>query len=289
MQATIIIPSYNRPRQLATCLAALAKLDGGPWPIVVVDDGSKVALGEVCTPYSNVRLVRQDNAGPGAARNRGVEEAEDAHLLLFIDDDCMPEPQWANCLVEAQSDVPGRLVGGRIVNALPRNVYSSASQSLSTYLYEFYQASGSDMIFFTTNNMCCRREDFLKSGGFGSRFPIASEDRDFGIRWSASGGELVYAPDAVVAHAHDLGLASFWRQHRNYGRGARHLHLAMDQREDPRPKLESARFYFGMLSHPLRNPGHNRLAQSALIALSQVAMVAGYIAEIGKGGATPSS
>lgn len=234
----------------------------------------------MCEPYSNVRLVRQENGGPGAARNRGVEAAEGFDRVLFIDDDCFAEPDWAMRLIEAQADIPMRLVGGRIANALPRNPFSSASQSLSSYLYEFYQSSNSDMTFFTTNNMCCRREDFLAVGGFDSGFSIASEDRDLGLRWRAAGGELHYASEAVVGHAHDLALASFWRQHSNYGRGARHLHKSMDERRDPRPKLESISFYAGMLTHPLRHPGHNRLFQAMLIGLSQVAMVAGYISEI---------
>jgi GT2 family glycosyltransferase len=280
MSACIVIPSYNRPDQLDRCLAAIDRLEGGPWPVIVVDDGSEVPLAPVCDRFENVRMVCQDNAGPGAARNRGVAEAEGYELVLFIDDDCLPEPDWAHRLVEAQGNTPGRLVGGRIVNALPNNVYSSASQSLSNYLCDFYLANGSEMTFFTTNNMCLRREDFLKVGGFDEGFAIASEDRDLGIRWRAAGNELRHEPRAVVGHAHHLRLASFWRQHSNYGRGARHLHLTMDAREDERPKLESVRFYFGMFTAPLRASGRNRLAQAALIGLSQVAMVQGYLAEI---------
>jgi GT2 family glycosyltransferase len=171
-----------------------------------------------------------------------------------------------------------RLVGGRIANALPRNVYSSASQSLSSYLYDYYQATGSEMTFFTTNNMCCRREDFLAVGGFDAGFRFASEDRDLSLRWADAGGALHYAADAVVEHAHDLGPASFWRQHASYGRGAHALHGAMRGRGDPRPKVEPVGFYAGMLLYPLRHRLHGALRQAVLIGLSQVAMVAGYAA-----------
>ncbi|MGB3712625.1 MAG: glycosyltransferase family 2 protein [Erythrobacter sp.] len=278
--ACIVIPTYNRPRELARCLEYLAALEDGPWPVIVVDDGSDAPLGPVCEPYDNVSLVRQENAGPGAARNCGAREADGYDLLLFIDDDCRPAPDWASRLVAVQGGVVKRLVGGRITNALPDNPYSSASQSLSSFLYEYYQANGSAMTFFTTNNMCCRREDFLSVGGFDAGFAIASEDRDLSLRWRDAGGELVYEPAAVIAHAHELSLPSFWRQHHNYGRGARTLHLALDRRSDPRPKLESVRFYFGMLTSPFRHGGRRPVAEALLVGLSQVAMVSGYAASL---------
>jgi len=280
LSACIVIPTFNRPDEIARCLEYVAGLDGGPWPVVVVDDGSPRPLDPVCEGHDNVTLVRQDNAGPGAARNRGAREAAGYDLLLFIDDDCRVAPDWAIRMVAEHGGVPWRLVGGRVSNALPDNPYSSASQSLCSFLYEHYQSSASEMNFFTTNNMCCRRADFLEIGGFDPHFAIASEDRDFSLRWRDAGGTLVYAPEAELAHAHDLSFASFWRQHSNYGRGARTLHTALDNRSDPRPKLENARFYFGMLTSPFRHGGKHPLAEALLVGLSQVAMVSGYAAAL---------
>lgn len=276
--AAIIVPTYNRPAKLGQCLAYLAALDAGPWPIIVVDDGSAQRLDAICAGHENVTLVRQDNAGPGAARNCGAQAAEGYELLLFTDDDCRPRPDWARQMVLAQGCTRNRLVGGRVENALRDNAFSSASQALCTFLYDYYHGHGSEMTFFTTNNLCVRREDFLAAGGFDAGFAIASEDRDFSLRWADRGGALVYVKEAVVDHAHDLSLASFWKQHSNYGRGARQLHLTMDGREDARPKLEGPGFYLGMLAQPFRGGGRKPVAESLLVGLSQVAMVAGYAA-----------
>lgn len=277
LDVTIVIPSYNRPKQLEACLARLAELDGGPYPTIVVDDGSPTPMEPVCKAAGDwVTCLRQENAGPGLARNAGVAAATTT-LICFIDDDCYARPDWVRQLVAAHAGAAGRVVGGRIVNQLTSNAFSSASQSLCSYLYDYYQSHGSEMTFFTTNNMCFRREDFLQVGGFSADFPVASEDRDLSLRWKAWGGSLVYCEQATVEHAHRLNLRSFWKQHANYGRGARDLHRAMDDRADPRPKLESVRFYTGMLLYPLRRPGKWRLAQSFLIGLSQVAMVWGYL------------
>jgi len=274
----IIVPTYNRPARLGQCLAHLARLEGGPYRTIVVDDGGDQPVDALCHPYRDwVELVRKVNGGPATARNAGAAAARSGDLLAFTDDDCSPRPDWITRLVAAHAGVKGRLVGGRVDNALPDNVYSSASQTLCSYLYEYFRASGSELTFFTSNNMCCRRDDFLASGGFDESFPIpAGEDRDFGIRWGEGGGELVYVPDAVVDHAHDLDLSTFWRQHSNYGRGARQLHLTMDGRGHRRPKLERSGFYLGMFSYPFRARSKRPLTEAALVGVSQLAMIAGY-------------
>lgn len=277
----IIVPTHNRPRELQECLIHLSKLRGGPYPTIVVDDGSSEPVDDVCVEFRDwVSLVRQDNAGPGAARNAGARAAGNAKLLAFTDDDCRPRQDWLDRLISAQGSVPNRLVGGAVENALRDNVFSSASQALSSFLYEYYQSSSSGMAFFTSNNLCCRREDFLRLGGFDESFSVASEDRDFSLRWRDAGGSLVYSANAIVDHAHDLSLVEFWRQHSNYGRGARKLHLAMDARGDARPKFGRLEFYIGMIGYPLRTQARRSLALAFLVGLSQLAMIAGYASAI---------
>ena len=274
----IIVPTFNRPEKIAQLLRHLSRLDGGPYTTFVIDDGGSQPLDGVCGVYPWVRLVRQPNGGPGAARNTGARVAEGFELLAFIDDDCRPHPDWIMHLVEAQGGVPGRLVGGRVDNALPDNLCSSVSQSMCSYLYEYYQASGSELSFFTSNNICCRREDFMAHGGFDEDFPLAAgEDRDFGIRWGQERGGLCYAPNAAVDHSHDLNLSKFWRQHSNYGRGARQLHRVIDRRGNGQAKLERASFYLGMLTYPLRQRARKPVREMVLIGLSQVAMASGYL------------
>jgi GT2 family glycosyltransferase len=274
---SVIVPTYNRPEKLRRCLAALAAQEGGPYPVIVVDDGGEVPLDFVSTEFGPwATLIRRTNGGPAAARNSGVAAARTT-LLCFTDDDCAPRPDWVRRMAEAQGGVRQRQVGGRVDNALQDNICAEASQSLCSYLYEYFQSGADSMAFFTTNNICCRRDDFLALNGFDENFPTAaSEDRDFGMRWRDAGGTLRYEDRAVVDHYHDLSLSGFWRQHSNYGRGARQLHLSLDSRGDARPKIEKVGFYTGLLFHPLRRGGRRPLAQVFLMGLSQVAMVAGY-------------
>lgn len=279
LSASIVIPSHGRPGHLADCLAALAALEGGPYPTIVVDDGSPDPYGPVCAAAGDwVTCVRQDNSGPGIARNAGVAAAG-TDLVLFTDDDCRPRPDWARKMIAAHGGASRRLVGGAIVNAETRNLFSATSQSILTYAYEAFGGFDGPFAFFTTNNVCCRRDDFLALGGFDPAFRFASEDRDFSRRWQDAGGTLVHVPDAVVDHHHTMDLAGFWRQHWAYGRGARQFHAKLAAEGGPAVSLNSAGFYAGLLLHPLRRPSLSALAVSGLVGAAHAIQLGGYLTQ----------
>ena len=95
---SVIIPAYNAA---ATLPHALDSVLAQTWPaheIIVVDDGSIDATGEVVERYlarsggERIRHVRQDNAGPSAARNRGVAQAS-GEWIAFLDADDWYSPE----------------------------------------------------------------------------------------------------------------------------------------------------------------------------------------------------
>ena len=274
--SSIVVPSFGRPESLRACLAALIAQDDPDREIIVVDDGSPEPLAPICADHEGVRCIRQDNAGPASARNRGARAARGA-FLAFTDDDCLPRRDWLSSLRRAWADDDRRIVGGLVRNGLPANPFATASQALCDYLYDYYGAAGGAAPFFTTNNLGLARDGFQRLGGFDEGFPLAAaEDRDLGLRWRDAGGELIFAPHAVVEHRHALTLRRFLRQHANYGRGARHLHRALDARGARQPRVEPMRFYAGLVLWPIRERGLCGLGGSVLMALSQAAMVRGY-------------
>ncbi|MBW4708910.1 glycosyltransferase [Roseobacter sp. YSTF-M11] len=275
--ASIIVPSYNRPEQLRGCLEALVGQIGPAYEIIVVDDGSAQPLAPVCDLFGEkLRCIRQENAGPAAARNTGAAAAR-GRFLAFTDDDCRPRPDWLQKLHHAHGGDASCLVGGRVENGLPGDIYASVSQELCDYLYEYFGAAEGSMPFFTSNNLGCDKAEFERLGGFDQTFPLAAgEDRDFGMRWGDTTGALKYAPDAVIDHYHSMNFGKFWRQHSNYGAGAQHLHKLLDRRGILRPKREPLSFYLGLVLWPLRQHGLKGLAYSVLMGLTQVAMINGY-------------
>lgn len=223
MEFTIVVPTYNRPQQLADCLRAIAEMDypRERFETIVVDDGSTVSLEAVVAPFRsqmNVQLIRQANAGPAAARNTGAAHAR-GKFLAFTDDDCTPTPNWLFILERELTAEPNRMVGGRVVNGLTENIYASASQLIIDLVYAHYNADPLCARFCASNNLALPKEAFHALGGFDPTFRT-SEDRDLCDRWLLMGNRLIYARDAVVYHWNHLNLRSFWRQHFEYGRGA---------------------------------------------------------------------
>jgi len=230
---SIVVPTYNRPQQLAECLSALAKLDYGRarFEVIVVDDGSATPLEPVTAPFQDrmqLSLIRQENAGPAAARNRGAQVATGT-WLAFTDDDCQPSPDWLRVLARELSQQHDPVVGGRTVNGLSDNLCSSMSQIIVDVVYRHYNACPEDAHFFATNNLAIGRDLFHRVGGFNPAF-TTSEDRDLCDRLSNAGIRMRYAADGVVEHRHTLSLRGFCRQHFQYGCGAFRFHCSQRQR-----------------------------------------------------------
>src|SRR5262245_43122708 len=202
---TIVVPTYSRPMQLATCLAAVGNLGYARdlFEVIVVYDGDAAPSLEDVELPSGVPLKRivQDHAGPAAARNRGAANAR-RQFVAFTDDDCEPDRNWLRVLSIQLMSEPNGAVGGRTINALPDNPYSTASQELVAYLYTHLNREVERACFVATNNLAVPLQRFREVGGFDERFTFAAgEDRDFCDRWRAKGLPLAYAADAIVKHA----------------------------------------------------------------------------------------
>ena len=281
---SIIIPTYNRPERLASCLEAIALLNypRDRFEVVVVDDGSKTSLDKVVAPLENkidLKLLRQENAGPAAARNKGAEVAQ-GEFLTFTDDDCQPTPNWLDCFATSFEDAPEAMIGGKTINALDNNLFSSASQKLIDYLYEYYNPAKGKDAFFASNNIAMPAANFKALNGFDVSFPLAAaEDRDFCDRWNAQ-YPMLYLPQAQVNHYHKLSLVSFWKQHFGYGRGAFCFHRLRAQRVAKELEVEPLSFYFDLLFYPFSQKSRQpKFLLSSLFLLSQVANVTGFFWE----------
>lgn len=279
---SIVIPTYNRPAQLTVCLQACARLDypRDRFEVIVVDDGGATPLDAVVARFHGmlaIKLLRQENAGPAAARNRGVSEAR-GEFLAFTDDDCAPESNWLRALASQFVASPDCAVGGQTLNALAHNIYSGASQLLISYLFSYYNAVPRAARFFPSNNLAFPAERFRAIGGFDVTYPrAAGEDRELCDRWLHCGYRMVYVEEAVVRHAHDLTFRTFLRQHFHYGCGAFCFHRIRARRGLHRIKVEPLSFYIKMLRFPfVSTRGLRAPSLMLLLVVAQVANAAGF-------------
>jgi len=285
---SIIIPTYNRPERLTSCLEGLVELEypHDSFEVIVVNDGGEMLLESTVFSFQkqlNLSLLTQPNSGPAKARNTGAMAAK-GKFLVFTDDDCRPTADWLKNLEVRFAAIPDCLVGGRTVNALPDNVYSTASQKLIDYLYSYYNANPDQARFFASNNFALPTAYFHSIGGFDITFPLAAgEDREFCDRLLYQGYCMVYAPEVEVFHAHELTLRKFWRQQFNYGRGALRFQEISSQRGST--QMQHPSFYFNLLMYPFSQEasGIKMLLIAALFLVSQVGIAAGLFWEKGGG------
>jgi GT2 family glycosyltransferase len=246
--------------------------------VMVVDDGGSVPLEPVLDRFCgrmNLTLLRQAQTGPAGARNHGVGKAR-GEYVAFTDDDCQPEAGWLRALAAAFEESPEAICGGRTVNALPGNSYSTASQLLYDYLYENYTPPRAPGAFFASNNLAVPRKGFLEMGGFDATLRFG-EDRDLSHRWASAGRPFRCVPEAVVRHAHILGALSFPRLHLCYGAGTHQFRRRAARRRRP-VRLSPLSWYVDLVLDGIRREkGLRGLWLSFLLAVALGTNTAGIL------------
>lgn len=285
--ASIIVTTYNRPERLKALCESLLQQD---YPLenlelVIVDDGSVVPVAPLVEAYRarmQTTIHRQVNSGPAVGRNVAVDLAR-GKFVLMIDDDCRPDPRWASRLLAVLERHPRAMVGGFTINALPGNIFSAVSQMVVDRVYEVHNRNPSDAGFFTSSNAGLARAEFRSIGGFDPRYRFAGgEDRGFSDRWRNSGRPMIFEPEAIIFHYHELNLGQFLRQHFRYGRGALHYHLTRDTRHHEEA-LTARRIVFDLSAwrRKIREQrGKHSVAELAILLVAwQAANAAGYFWE----------
>jgi GT2 family glycosyltransferase len=227
---SVVIPTFERPDTLGRVLEALGRQDAPPdYEVVVVDDGSRdrtPALLEATSPGYPFRFFRQQNAGPAAARNRGVEEAR-GRYLLFLGDDTVPEPGLLSVHARAHEEIRKHPVAVLGYTTWPRD------RRVTPFLHhinEYGLQFGYGLIedpesvpfnFFYTSNISLPRALLKTAGLFDTTFPHAAwEDIEVAYRMARMGMRILYRPQAVARHYHDITFASFRRRQEKAGEAA---------------------------------------------------------------------
>lgn len=246
---SIIIPTHNRPEQLGECLEAMANINYpiDSFEVIVVDDGSEAAPQSLVLSFSNrmkIKLITQFNAGPSAARNNGARNARGKYLA-FTDDDCIPSPDWIKTFAKQFEKTPEAILGGLAVNKLTENLYSVASQLILEIVLNHFNADPQKATFLGAANIALSAKQFQAIEGFDETFRIASEDRDFCDRCLFKGFQMVYVPEAIVYHTHDLGFYTFVKQYFNHGCGA-YYYQNKRARRGSGNMLEDTKFFLNL-------------------------------------------
>src|SRR5262249_39805837 len=148
-------------------------------------------------PY-RLRVIEQTSAGLAAARNRGVEEAL-AQLIVFLNDDVVPDPALLAAHIRAHSARPHLVTFGPLLappdQALTVGDEWENSASLKRYQAIERAARRAAERQFSTSNAAVKKRHLIDAGGFHPDFRRA-EDRELAVRLSELELPFDYLPEA---------------------------------------------------------------------------------------------
>jgi GT2 family glycosyltransferase len=223
-QLTVVIPSRGRPEILARTLRALAAQTVTGFETVVVLDGQ--GQPRPAEAPDGLRVLEQEHAGPGVARNLGVASSG-RPLILFLGDDMIPAPELVARHLERHAREPAaevavlghvrwhpEVAGGRLERWLD---WSGAQFDYRQLARENGPEAGFGR--FYSCNVSVKRELFDRAGGFDPAFVFDYEDLDLGWRLGQHGMVLRYEPGAVALHLHRQDWEGVQRRYESHARG----------------------------------------------------------------------
>lgn len=236
MSITVVIPAFNAERHIGDALASIRDQRRHDVEVIVVDDGSTDKTVKVVERYASeldLVLVRQDNAGPAAARNAGIRRAR-GQYCAFLDADDLMLPERLTSQVQLLDANPEMgLVHTDLMTFddsgiihRSRRVFSNpcAGMVLDQLLLDN---------FITTSTVMAPRARLLEVGLFGEGRRV-SEDFELWLRMAAR-WSVGYIEQPLVQYRRRPGSLSddklatarcaldvvetFWREHPQHRRG----------------------------------------------------------------------
>jgi cellulose synthase/poly-beta-1,6-N-acetylglucosamine synthase-like glycosyltransferase/peptidoglycan/xylan/chitin deacetylase (PgdA/CDA1 family) len=249
---SVIVPAYNEKECIANTLKSLAQ-STHPIEIIIVDDGSSDGTSEISREaaralgMTNVRVIRQENAGKPAALNNGVRHASH-DIVVMMDGDTVFEAETVRHLVQPFADPEVGAVAGN-AKVGNRNTIIGAWQhieyvmgfNLDRRMYDLLRC----MPTIPGAIGAFRREAVLEVGGMSE--DTLAEDTDITIAMHRAGWRVVYQEHARAWTEAPGSLKQLWSQRYRWSYGT--MQALWKHRKSLTDKGPSGRF--GRVGMPL--------------------------------------
>jgi glycosyltransferase involved in cell wall biosynthesis len=171
-----MIGVYNGAPYLAEAIESVRAQTYRPYELIVVDDGSDDGSGEVAQSFEEVRYIRQERGGNGAARNRALVEARGDYYAFLDADDRFPPDKLERQLAAFAADPALDVVYGHVTEFLSPDLEPQARALL--------RPPRTNVPWPTPNLMLVKRDAFFRVGEFSSELKVG-----IGVDWNARAAE----------------------------------------------------------------------------------------------------
>lgn len=221
VKCSVIIPTRQRSAALRETLESLGRQTEKDFDVIVVVDGEDAESRSLAETYKATFPLRwifvAEHKGQASARNAGASAAE-SEILIFLDDDTRPVPEWIHHhLKHHRASTGPREMGvlGKVADLYANHPRSRTEHYLrETRIPDLAHFEGClqkqslefGKVAAFGLNTSIPRKTFLALGGFDPNLSSLDEDTDFGARLYNHGAVFQFEPDAIVQH-HDTKAA----------------------------------------------------------------------------------
>lgn len=212
---SIIIPTYNREKEVLECISSLLNISYPNFEIVVVDnashDNTVVNIKEKFSNIKNIKIVElNQNLGASGGRNEGVRHAK-GEYLCFVDSDNRVDKNFLTELVNlAETDENIGFVGPKMYYFEdPKRIwYAGAEISLLTSRTRYIGIGEVDKgqhnqireVGHIPNVWLVKKGVIEKIGMIDTNYIMHYEESDWAMRARKAGYKIMFCPAAVVYH-----------------------------------------------------------------------------------------
>ncbi len=210
---SVIIPAYRAAGTIARALESVARQTRPPVEVIVVDDGSDDGTFEAATAMEGrlgdvaLTIIRQQNQGAGAARNRALEQARCA-TVAFLDADDAWLPEKLERTLPHLEGTDNVLVAHNFIRLEPDGretiVDSLSRMGRGDAFVSLYRRG-----YIGTTTVIARKDAVTAAGGFDAGLRTAQDFDLWLAMLKAPGTPFVVLPDALARyHVSETGITS---------------------------------------------------------------------------------
>lgn len=217
VKLSVVVATRNRSASLARLFAGLiGQIGAPPFEVIIGDNGCNDDTADVIKQAQTkltIRCVREERPGKSRALNAALKLAR-GELIIFTDDDVVPQPDWLAQLNLAASRYPDANIFGGLIDInleeVPR--WITRSHNLMELLTSAHRYSNSDILYTYGNypfgpNMAIRRHlltglkaPYPEHLGPGTKYPVGDENAFF-LQFSSPGAQdRIFISAAKVFH-----------------------------------------------------------------------------------------